>query len=207
MIDDYGDAKLSDFGISRMLESRGFTTKTVAGTVRWMALELLLDEDETSEDAIPVTVESDVWSFGMTILEVSMQINRLPTRIADTELVQVLTGRMPFFEFKHDTHVLLSVMRGKIPRRPEIDAITDDIWHLLTSCWDQNPKSRPSVKNITCFLWDSYERRGDLDMYQEGTSPCFEGNQPCNYDGTHHYPVYPRQPSEYTSTRGVIQCG
>lgn len=85
MIDDHGNAKLSDFGISRMLESRGFTTKTVAGTVRWMAMELLLDDDETSEDAIPVTVESDVWSFGMTILEVSMQINLLLIRWANTE--------------------------------------------------------------------------------------------------------------------------
>lgn len=70
MIDDYGNARLSDFGISRMLESTGFTTKTTAGTVRWMARELIFAEEELCDDVVPVTFRTDVWSYGMTILEV-----------------------------------------------------------------------------------------------------------------------------------------
>lgn len=114
---------------------------------------------------------------------------------------------MPFFEFKHDTHVLLSVMRGKIPRRPEVDAITDDIWHLLTSCWERNPKSRPLVKEITEFLQSSYERICGLDMHQEETAPCFERNLSLKYDGTHRYSLYAGRSSEYTSAHDVLQCG
>lgn len=64
MIDDKSNAILTDFGISRMIGTSGYTTKSLAGSVRWMARELL-----TTEDEIP-SRESDVWSFGMTILEV-----------------------------------------------------------------------------------------------------------------------------------------
>ena len=70
MIDEEGNARLTDFGISRMLDARGTTTKTIGGTVRWMARELVLPDDDDDTAAVPVTYESDVWSFGMTVLEV-----------------------------------------------------------------------------------------------------------------------------------------
>lgn len=135
MIDDYGDAKLSDFGASRMLESGGFTpTSETEGTVRWMARELLSNDDEPDGDAIPVsTTESDAWSFGMTILEVSLHMNLITSGVADTGFVQVLTGRLPFFELTHEIQVILSVITGKYPQRPEMDVITDDLWHVLTT--------------------------------------------------------------------------
>ena len=53
-----------------MLDARGTTTKTIGGTVRWMARELVLPDDDDDTAAVPVTYESDVWSFGMTVLEV-----------------------------------------------------------------------------------------------------------------------------------------
>ena len=73
MINDHGAACLSDFGISRILHRSGFTTKSVAGTVRWMAVELLISDDDADDDAtFAVTTESDVWAFAMTVLEVCL---------------------------------------------------------------------------------------------------------------------------------------
>ena len=74
MIDEEGNARLTDFGISRMLDARGTTTKTIGGTVRWMARELVLPDDDDDTAAVPVTYESDVWSFGMTVLEVHFSL-------------------------------------------------------------------------------------------------------------------------------------
>ena len=70
LIDDDGNARLSDFGLSRILESTvtGLTTKTINGTIRWMAYELM-DADDAQQGGI-FTTASDVWSLGMTILEV-----------------------------------------------------------------------------------------------------------------------------------------
>jgi hypothetical protein len=52
------------------MEVSGFTTKQVGGTCRWMAYELIYDDDEEDEEPPRLTRETDVWAFGMTILEV-----------------------------------------------------------------------------------------------------------------------------------------
>jgi serine/threonine protein kinase len=70
-VNDEGEACITDFGLARILEASGFTTKSVGGTCRWMAYELIAPSDEEEEEVIPqVTVATDIWAFGMTVLEV-----------------------------------------------------------------------------------------------------------------------------------------
>ena len=70
-MNDKHEACIADFGLSRILEASGFTTKSVGGTFRWMAHELLAPEG----DSIPqVTAASDVWAFAMTVLEVRSRV-------------------------------------------------------------------------------------------------------------------------------------
>jgi serine/threonine protein kinase len=57
---------LTDFGLSLILRESGFTTKTISGTWRFMAPELMVAE----EVRIQVTPATDVWAFGMTVVEV-----------------------------------------------------------------------------------------------------------------------------------------
>jgi serine/threonine protein kinase len=68
-VNDEHTACIADFGLARILGESGFTTKSVSGTWRWMAFELIEFSDE-EESIPPVTFESDVWAFGMTVLEV-----------------------------------------------------------------------------------------------------------------------------------------
>lgn len=62
---------LSDFGISRLsIASRAITTtKELAGSLRWMAIEFFLGAIDNGNDAIATeaTKETDVWAFGMTV--------------------------------------------------------------------------------------------------------------------------------------------
>ena len=54
--------------VPRVLEEQGF--KSVAGTCQWMAYKLV-ELSEKEEESVPqVTTASDIWAFGMTILEV-----------------------------------------------------------------------------------------------------------------------------------------
>jgi serine/threonine protein kinase len=70
-VDDEDEARIADFGLARILGESGFTTKTVGGTYRWMAPELLAPEGVYVPQ---VTVASDVWAFGMTGLEVRLPV-------------------------------------------------------------------------------------------------------------------------------------
>ena len=78
-MNDERQACITDFGLSRVLGELGFTTKSVAGTCRWMAYELITPSNEGEEETIPqVTAATDVWAFGMTVLEVRFSAFSLP---------------------------------------------------------------------------------------------------------------------------------
>lgn len=88
MVDDTGGARLCDFGRSKILDHRGFTT-VFSGSARFMAPELLgvvpasatnPDQPEslydTNDDSFePVlTKETDVYGFSMVALEVQSRL-------------------------------------------------------------------------------------------------------------------------------------
>jgi serine/threonine protein kinase len=63
------EACIADFGVPRILEVSGFTTTPVDMSCRWTASELIACEYEGSH-APEITEATDVWAFGMTVLEV-----------------------------------------------------------------------------------------------------------------------------------------
>ena len=71
LIDDNGNARLTDFGLSCILQTSGYTRSTPSGTVRWMARELVANSETWKEQPDPQpTTEADVWAFALTGIEV-----------------------------------------------------------------------------------------------------------------------------------------
>lgn len=81
LISDEGNALISDFGLSTVVEELSLTdatlraaqlgTSLLAGSTRWMAPELILSLVEDDDGVpCPVTRESDVFSFACVCLEV-----------------------------------------------------------------------------------------------------------------------------------------
>lgn len=71
LIDDGGSARLADFGLARFSQTSGYTRSRPSGTVRWMALELFAASEAGEEQSDPqVTMEADIWAFGLTAIEV-----------------------------------------------------------------------------------------------------------------------------------------
>ncbi|KAF8633261.1 hypothetical protein AX17_004437 [Amanita inopinata Kibby_2008] len=130
LINDRNEACLSDFGLGRILDSSGFTTKNVAGTCRWMAREMLDGEDDT-DAPVYRTTETDIWAFGMTILE-------------------ILTGNAPFSHLDYDASVVFCIVKGRLPRQPP--EISDELWSLLRRCWSLEPEKRPKMASIALYL-------------------------------------------------------
>ena len=71
MILDNGSAAICDFGQSRIIEERGYTTKLLS-SAKYVAQEILTDDGDTevSGTSKMTSPEGDVYSFAMTALEV-----------------------------------------------------------------------------------------------------------------------------------------
>ncbi|KAJ6614341.1 kinase-like domain-containing protein, partial [Mycena sp. CBHHK59/15] len=134
LVDKQGVACIGDFGISKIIGSRGFTTSSV-GTVPYMAPELFLVIDGDNFNAAPpsTTKQSDIYSFGLVALEVRSSsppchLRRRPNR--------------PFLTVK--------VLEALRPQREDYDAnnVSAEIWSVLDQCWNLDPHSRPTINEI-----------------------------------------------------------
>lgn len=141
LIDDDGTPRLSDFGRSKFIDHRGFTT-TLAGSARYMAPELIMAESEvdfdndafdTLENQAPpsLTKATDVFAFSMVALE-------------------ILTGKLPFFYWRQDTTVIALVQDGRRPDRSRClpTVFTDPMWSILADCWETDPERRPNMETV-----------------------------------------------------------
>lgn len=131
-----GNPLLSDFGLSKMVEDMSgapFTqSKGVSESCRWLAPELLMGENAT------MTTSSDIWSLGMTILE-------------------LLTGCHPFNHIKSNTAVVIKVYGGALPEPPNTPEIVrrgmnSQLWSLLQRCWNSTPEERPAIQEVIAEL-------------------------------------------------------
>ncbi|KAG6332887.1 hypothetical protein ID866_6205 [Astraeus odoratus] len=121
-------ALLCDFGLSTLTQSSfsmSAPTVRTGGSLPWMAPELL-DDNATS-------AASDIWSFGMTALE-------------------LFTRSKPFHECVSVTGLISRIIGGKLPGRPDEDAtcsrMTDAWWELCLSCWERERALRPEISKV-----------------------------------------------------------
>lgn len=70
MVSASGIAMLADFRLTFVIDHGEFTTNKVAGSVRWIPPEILNPSLDDASD-LPYSTSSDVYSFAMTIVEVS----------------------------------------------------------------------------------------------------------------------------------------
>ncbi|CAE6518215.1 unnamed protein product [Rhizoctonia solani] len=123
--------RVSDFGLSRAVKSSdmptGYTTSTFHGSMRWMSPELHQADDNGRPP--PFTPASDIWAFGMVMLEVE-------------------TCDIPWSHIIHEPAVILTVMRGNTPPPPKNKIISPGLWALMQDCWKQDPAERGSMRDI-----------------------------------------------------------
>ena len=131
LIDNTGRACLADFGILKIVSDQpSFLPSCIrSGATRWMSPELLDPGRFGLEESRP-TVESDIYALGMVIYE-------------------VLTRQPPFALCDDEFVVILAVLDGERPVRPQGprgNLITDSIWDVVQSCWGSQPGDRSSIE-------------------------------------------------------------
>jgi len=139
---DDGIPLLTDFGRSKFIDHRGFTT-SFAGSARYLAPELVSDEPDLDDSdmayqaveqespASSLTKETDVYAFSMVTLE-------------------ILTGKIPYFYIRQDSTVIAIVQDGTRPDQQRYLPTTfaEPMWMLLADCWKANPNERIVMENV-----------------------------------------------------------
>ncbi|XP_065219147.1 fibroblast growth factor receptor 1-like [Planococcus citri] len=129
LIGDNNTVKIADFGLSRNLHSKGYypTTPRTRFAFPWMAYEVLVFNQ--------LLLQSDVWSFGVLLWEMST------------------FGSIPFNFI--DQNVVVENMKKRTDEQ-ELLAIGQDcpemMRDMMMRCWRNNPEERVRFPEIKTFF-------------------------------------------------------
>ena len=131
LVTDDLSAKITDFGESKAL-SHDENTMTTVGTPYFMAPEVFSDEEGDRQYSPAV----DVYSFGMVLLEI------------------FLNGEIGS-AFKRNwgpMTIMNKISRGWRPDLSKVDEEDPGMAKLIARCWERDPSTRPTFKEITKFF-------------------------------------------------------
>ena len=112
------NSKIGDLGLCQPLNEKDNPNK-IFGVIPYLAPEVLSKK--------PYTKESDIYSFGMIMWEIT-------------------TGKKPFHDRPHNYLLISDILNGE---RPQITNDTPEFYsELMKRCWDHNPENRPTAKEI-----------------------------------------------------------
>lgn len=112
-----GQVKIADFGVSAQLRDTMSRRGTFVGTPYWMSPEMIQDSD--------YDYKSDIWSLGITAIELADQ-------------------KPPLFD-EHPMRVLIQIPRNPPPQLKCARAWTPAFAHFLAFCLQKDPLERPSA--------------------------------------------------------------
>ncbi|CAM9316537.1 unnamed protein product [Scytosiphon promiscuus] len=157
---DNGRLKLCDFGLSKVKTESSKTGGGAAGTVPWMAPEVL-GESSANE-------RTDVYSFGVVSFEVAARAE-------------------PFKGMNAPQVIMAVAVSKKRPQVPEGASASPDVVSLMEKCWKHNPADRPEgFGSVIRALGSVVSRVGDPRMlsaaavYFTPSSDAKRGGVPSN---------------------------
>lgn len=138
LIDERGNIKLCDFGISgRLVDSKAKTRS--AGCAAYMAPERI-DPKKPEYD-----IRADVWSLGIT-------------------LVELATGAYPYKDCKTDFEVLTKVLDSDPPALPEDAGFSSDFKDFVKKCLTKDYRHRPKYLQLLEHPFLNYHESKRVDV-------------------------------------------
>ncbi|KDQ58421.1 hypothetical protein JAAARDRAFT_128565, partial [Jaapia argillacea MUCL 33604] len=130
LIDDQGHCQLADFGLAVFAEATkgAYTTRSEAGSTRWMAPELLFPE-RFGMVGTRRTFATDIYAYGCVCIKLH-------------------TGLLPFYDLTVDPAIVYRILAGEHPQPPPGKELPPMTWKIAERCWCITPDTRPSAKDI-----------------------------------------------------------
>jgi len=114
------NSKITDFGFARVVESQDTPgqTETVVGPLKWMSIESIQKQEYSTK--------SDVWAFGITVIEIMTSSLPYPGELPVNVASKVVSG----FRLTPPSD------------RPK------ELAEILVKCWQTEPSNRPEFTEI-----------------------------------------------------------
>ncbi|CAH1182864.1 unnamed protein product [Phyllotreta striolata] len=131
LMDENNRAKIGDFGLARVIGDSEFANgelyKSYTGIcpIKWTAPEALFNK--------MFTIKSDVWSFGILLMEI------------------LTYGREPYKGISIDKLTNMLRENYRMPN-PKKYYVPDNVYKLMLECWDKNPDKRPFFYDLNFYL-------------------------------------------------------
>ncbi|XP_073982006.1 dual specificity mitogen-activated protein kinase kinase 7-like isoform X2 [Rhodnius prolixus] len=150
LLDNRGNVKLCDFGISGHLVNSKANTKN-AGCTAYLAPERISPPDPQRPD---YDIRADVWSLGIT-------------------LVELATGKFPYPDCKSDFEVLSRVLQDDPPSLPEGNDFTPHFRDFVKCCLSKDYHVRPKYRKLLehSFLRKYMEENVDVASWYARCTP------------------------------------
>ncbi|KAK9712208.1 MAP kinase kinase Wis1 [Basidiobolus ranarum] len=139
LVNSKGQVKLCDFGVSGQLIQS--LAKTHIGCQSYMAPERI-----TSSTTESYTVQSDVWSLGLSILELALGRYPYPSETFDSPFAQIR-----------------AIVAGNPLPLPE-ESFSADCRDFVAQCLIKNPKVRPNYSELLAHPWLQKYESTEVDM-------------------------------------------
>lgn len=116
-------AKICDFGLARSVSCEYVSRRNnIKLPVKWMALESMTEAR--------YTIKSDVWSFGILLMEIFTYGEKPYKGIRSADIEDYLKGGQ------------------RMPNPPEYE-IPDELYDVMWNCWLQDPQKRPTFEYLS----------------------------------------------------------
>ncbi|KAI9331427.1 kinase-like domain-containing protein [Zopfochytrium polystomum] len=139
LLNTKGEVKLCDFGVSGQLIQS--LAKTNIGCQSYMAPERI-----SVENSGTYTVQSDIWSLGLSLVEMAMGRYPYPTSEYDSVFAQIN-----------------AIVTGDPPELPE-DRFSSDCRDFVAQCLNKSPEKRPTYAELLDHRWLQKFKDVDVDM-------------------------------------------
>lgn len=141
LLDEKGNVKLCDFGISgRLVDSKAKTKG--AGCAAYMAPERVEPPDPLNPD---YDVRADVWSLGIS-------------------LVELATGYFPYRNCRSEFEVLMKIMHDPSPSLPQDQGFSDEFHSFVSACLEKDLHKRPKFDVLLAHPFLQRYERQDVDV-------------------------------------------
>ncbi|KXT08367.1 hypothetical protein AC579_1051 [Pseudocercospora musae] len=130
LVNSRGQIKLCDFGVSSELENS--VADTFVGTGTYMAPERI--------QGSPYSVKSDVWSVGLTLMELA--IGKFPFSVSTEDGEEEASGPQGILD------LLQQIVLEPAPKLPRSDAFPSILEDVIAKCLMKNPEERPTPQEL-----------------------------------------------------------